>query len=413
MTINTAAHRAASRSRGPLPAAKIRMPRLLGRLSGALLLMALAAAPARADLFETQLVPLRQFGFSTIGRTQTAAEYLSFYATTTQILGSGAVVRTGLGWDPTNQNVPGFAEWSDKILEPALARGIVILPGIRTLDLNRGGYRMPTDAQWAEGLRAIVRMYGPNGLYKTGGTYNFRGKMTYVAPHPSFQGLKDFELWNEPNTQGDLGGAMTPLRVTQLLKIGSTVMREEAARLGFKVNVIGPAIGGINLDYLKKLKAADANLFKYIDTLSVHAYTRFAASQCNQGHDRCVKTFEDVRRYMDANGGAHVHMATTEGGVAGDRGTCIGPQVRTEEQQRDFMVDNLNWIRARPWLKVDFWITPKPVDTPGKYSYPCDSKRLDIPYWESKLGVLRPDMSLKPWAIKYRELVGFWKLQSF
>ena len=112
---------------------------------------------------------------------------------------------------------------------------------------------------------------------------------------------------------------------------------------------------------------------------------------------------------MDANGGAQVHIGTTEGGVAGDRSTCTGPQVRSEEEQMTYNFENLLWIRGRPWLKFDFWITPFPIDGDSSYSHPCDSKLVDIPYWEDKLGVVHSDYSMKLWGVRYRDSVISWK----
>jgi hypothetical protein len=370
------------------------------------------ATSAQAGLYKRDGLPLWHFGFSTAGQIQSAPEFIQFFNVTKQVLGPGAIVRTGLGWDPTNQNVPGFADWSATVLEPALARDIIILPGIRTLNLDSGGYRMPTDTQWTNGLRQIVKMYGPNGIYQKGGSYIINGRTVNVAAHPGFNGLVDYELWNEPNTQGNLGGAMTPARITQLLKVGSAAMREEAAKLGFKINVIGPAIGGIDLDYLTKLWNADNNLFNYIDTLTIHAYMRLPPSKCDSSGPtrlRCVETFEKIRNFIDSKGGTHVHLGTTEGGSAGDRGTCTGPQVLSEEKQRDHSVENLLWLRGRPWLKMDFWITSNPIDGTRKYGYACDSGIYDIPYWEDKLGVLRSDLSWKPWGLKLRDLVAVWR----
>lgn len=342
------------------------------------------------------------------------SDFIQFYNQGKNILGAGMVVRTGLGWDPTRQDVPGFASWSDRVLEPALARGVTVLPGIRTLNLDSGGepYRMPTDAQWTHGLRQIVRMYGPNGVYAKGGSYVINGRTVKVAAHPGFRGLTDYELWNEPNPKGNLNGAMTPARITHLLRIGSAAMRDEARKMGFAINIIGPAIGGIDVAYLEQLWKADNNLFNYIDTLSIHAYMRLPPSKCSPdslSRLRCVKTFVRIRQFMDSHGGSHVRIGTTEGGFSGDRDSCRGPQVLSESEQRTYSVAVLKFIRARPQLKFDFWITFTVVDGNAKYRYACDSTKYDIAYWEQKLGVYRSDLTLKPWGARYRQLVNEWR----
>ena len=353
--------------------------------------------------------PLQNFGFAPGGRANTRAEFEKHLNVTRSIFGVGGLFRTGLGWDPTRQNLPGFDQWSYEVLQPAIERGQIVLPSIRTIELGSGELRIPTDTQWAHGLREIVRMYGPNGIYQKGGSYVFKGRTVRVAPHPAFKGLTDFEIWNEPESKGDARGKMTPARMAKLLQVASTVMRDQARKQGFTINITGPGISGFHVGYLKLMKAADPKVLSYLDTLTIHAYTRNGANHCRAGELRCVKTLDMVRSFLNANGGAHLHLGVTEAGVAGDRGTCLGPQVRTEEQQRDYSTDNFNWIRSRPHLKMDFWITTFPFDRPAKYSHPCLSGRYDPHYWESKLGVFRADGSLKPWGAKWKQLVAQWR----
>ena len=372
----------------------------------------LFSGSAQAGLFQPDPVPLQQFGIASAGRIYLEEDIIRFYNLTKLVLGSKAIVRNGLVWDPTTQNNPDFARWSAKQLELARERDIIVLPVITTNNFSAGGYRMPTDAQWTYGLRQIVRMYGPGGVYQKGGTYVYSGRTVTVAPHPSFAGLTDIQIWNEPNAEGNLSGAMTPARIVQLTKIGSAAMREEANKLGFKLNVIGPPIALIDLDYLGKLLAVDSNYLSYADTQTFHAYSRFSPSQCDafgSSRKNCIKTFEEVRKYLNAHGGTNVHLGVTEAGTAGDRGTCTGPQVRSEELSATINAENLLWLRARPYLKMDFWISTFLIDSTKKYSYACDSGIYDIPYWESKLGLFRADLSMKPWGAKYRDLLNFWR----
>jgi hypothetical protein len=367
------------------------------------------AGAAHAGLQKPAYTPLQSFGFATGGRANTRAEYEQHLNVSKAIFGDGGLLRTGLGWDPTNQNVPGFVQWSYEVLEPALARNQIVVPSVRTLRLGSGELRIPTDAQWAYGLREVVRMYGPNGVYQKGGSYLFNGRLVNVAPHPTFAGLTDFEIWNEPESKGDASGMMTPAKMAGLMKIAGEVMRDQAAKQGFAINIMGPGISGFDIAYLKLMKAADPNVFSYFDTLTIHAYTRMGANLCRTGALRCVKTLDIVRSYLNTNGGAHLHLGVTEAGVAGDRASCLGPQVRSEELQRDYSMENFNWIRARPHLNMDFWITTFPIDRPATYSYSCTSTIVDPYYWESKLGVVRPDGSLKPWAIQWKQAVEEWK----
>jgi hypothetical protein len=368
--------------------------------------------PAQAgDLFQATAVPVNRFGLATVGQVKGAAANIQFVNLMRSVLGDGAIMRTGLVWDPTTSPGPNFNRWSADVLETARAGGVTVLPVITT-NYTASGYRMPTDAQWVLGLRGIVRMYGPNGIYKNGGSYVFNGKTIAVAPHPDFKGLYDYELWNEPNARGNLDGAMTPERVVQLVKLGSAAMREEAAKQGFDINILGPAIGSIDMAYLDSLWQIDNAYFSYINTQPFHTYFRFAPTECDPtkpSKARCVKTFDLVRSYLDSHGGSAVHLASTEAGTAGDRGLCLGPQVRSEQEQSTVNTANLLWLRGRPYLKFDFWISSFQVDTTLKYSYACDSKIYDIPYWESKLGLYRADLSMKPWATQWRDLVASWR----
>ncbi len=372
-------------------------------------LIVAAAQHAHAGVFMPPGTPLKNFGFAPGGRANTRAEYEKYLDITRTMFGAGGSLRTGLGWDPTNQNLPGFEQWSYEVLQPAIDRGLIIIPSVRTINQGTGELRIPTDAQWALGLREVVRMYGPNGVYQKGGSYVMNGRTVNVAPHPSFRGLTDFEIWNEPESKGDAHGTMTPAKMTNLLKIAASVMRDQAKKQGFTINLMGPGISGFDLPYLKQLKAADPAVFSYLNTLAIHAYTRNGINQCSAGDLRCVKTLDSIRTYLNASGGLNVHMAVTEAGVAGDKGTCLGPQVRTEEQQRDYTMDNFNWMRARTYLKMDLWITTFPFDRTARYSYACNSGMYDADYWESKLGVLRPDGTLKPLGVKWKQMIGTWR----
>jgi hypothetical protein len=377
----------------------------------ALLAAFLVLFPAASDAgtYMPAGTPLKNFGFAPGGRANTRAEYEKYLNITRTMFGAGGSLRTGLGWDPTNQNLPGFEQWSYEVLQPAIDRGLIVIPSVRTIDLGSGELRIPTDAQWANGLREIVRMYGPNGVYQKGGSYVINGRTVKVAPHLGFRGLTDFEIWNEPASKGDAGGRMTPAIMSRLLKIAATVMRDQAKKQGFTINIMGPGLSGFDLDYLKKMKAADPAVLSYMNTLSIHAYTRNGVNQCNAGELRCVKTLDPIRTYLNTNGGLNVHLAVTEAGVAGDRASCTGPQVRSEEQQRDYSTDNFMWMRARPYLKMDLWITTFPFDRVAKYSYTCGSTKTDPYYWESKLGVMRPDGTMKPWGLKWKYLVSQWR----
>jgi hypothetical protein len=252
-------------------------------------------------------------------------------------------------------------------------------------------------------------MYGPGGVFARGGTYTRNGRQISVAPHPGFAGLTDFELWNEPDSNGSINGFMTPPRVAHLIKLGSIAMRQEAARLGFRINIIGPGYGGIEVSDLAGLWQADNTIFQYLDTYSVHAYSRLNVETCRTTQARCIKNFQQLRDFLDSHGGSRVHLAATEGTYSGTTGTCLGPQVLTEQQQASYAEAALRWLHDRPQLDLDFWISYAPVDEPGSYNYNCDSGIYDNCFYKKKLGVVRPDLTLKPWGARLQYLVNRWR----
>jgi hypothetical protein len=373
------------------------------------LTLIIAPTASFAGLRKPAGTPLQQFGFATGPEVQTLTQVHRYYDVVKRVTGTGGIIRTGLTWDPTRHNVPDFRSWTATKLQPALAKGLVILPRISTN--GPGGFRIPTDAQWILGLRQIVRVLGPGGIYAKGGTYTRNGYTVSIPAHPGFAGLTDFELWNEPDSRGSVGGTMTPLRTAQLLKAGAIAMRDEASKLGFQINIIGPGFDGVEVADIDKLWRADNTIFKYIDTLTVHAYSRVSVLSCTPAYAivRCIRNFELVRAFLDSHGGAHVHLGTTEGGYAGATGTCNGPQVLSEQLQAQYTEEAFKWLRGRPGLDIDFWITYHAIDGTGKYSYGCDSGIYDLDFWEHRLGVVRADLSMKPMGYRMNSLISSWR----
>jgi hypothetical protein len=366
----------------------------------------LLIVPVNAGLRQPDGTPLHRFGFASGPEISTAAEWIKQAENLKRVVPYGGITRTGLSWYPNRTTTPDFITWGNEVLMPHVSRGLTVLPGIKTLGGNP--YLYPTDAQWTEGLRWIVRMYAPNGIWQKGGYYMVNGNRRNITAHPTFTGLTDFELWNEPNSKGNLGGKMTPAMIVHLLKIGSAAMREEAAKLGTTINIVGPAIGEINLDYLKAMHTADKNLFSYIDTVTFHDYMRENPDTCKAGSTRCVKTYALIRQFLDANGGAHVHIGTTEGGFAGSLDACRPPNVLTEALQSSYSEKVINWLRANPQLDFDFRVTYKLQDGSVKFVGTC-GKTWDPDYWISKLGVIRSDNTLKAWGSRLNQLNILWK----
>lgn len=350
-----------------------------------------ASSAASGGLYRPAGTVLNRWGFSTGPEPNSAADFNAFYTSVKSVVGAGAVVRTGLAWDPASQDHPNFDVWSTDTLAPAIAKGVRVLPNIHCP-------RLPTDPQWTNGLRAIVRMYGPGG--------------TYASTHAGFAGLTDFELWNEPNMMGDLGGTMTAAKADHLIKIGAAAIRAEASSMNFRPNVIGFAVGGIDVDYVTQLWKADHTIFASIDTLTVHAYSSSPVATCSTtgpARTHCIQSIQTVRDFLDGHGGSAVHLGTTEGGYAGSSDACRPPNVFTEQVQSQYSADAIRWLRARPALKIDFWMTYHAVDATARYSYACGSGQYDATYWKARLGVVHPDGTLKLWGTEFRDLINGWR----
>jgi hypothetical protein len=366
-----------------------------------------ASSVNAAGLKQPDNTPLKQFGFAMGPEMDTLAEVTTNYDIAQQIIGADAIIRTGLQWDPVLFNVPDFETWNTLKLVPALARNLRIMPRVSTM--SPGGYRIPTDTQWTEGLRSIIRMYGPNGNYQKGGTYVRNGRSITVDAHPDFGGMTDFELWNEPDSQGNVGGTMTPAIMARLIRTGSTALRQEALKMGFEVNVIGPGYDGMEVADIDGLWKADNTIFQYLHTLSIHGYSRLTVSKCKPTVGRCIKALDLIRNYLDTHGGAHLHLASTEGSYSGTQGTCLGPQVLSEETQAAYTEEALRWVRDRPYLKIDFWLTFHPVDDVGSYGFNCDSGIYDNDFYKRKLGVVRLDLTIKHYGATMKYLADLWR----
>src|SRR5947208_433156 len=100
------------RNNAPRPKEVVRKLGLMGVLTAACLLTPTAT---QAGLYQSDAVPLKQFGFST-GSKPTPSELLHILDITKRVLGDGAIIRTGLTWDPTKRSFPNFADWSATVL---------------------------------------------------------------------------------------------------------------------------------------------------------------------------------------------------------------------------------------------------------------------------------------------------------
>jgi hypothetical protein len=287
------------------------------------------APVTNAQAAGTASEPLHEFGYahgtvSDLSLTD-MRHYLDAIA---RVTGPGGIVRAPLHWDPLQASGPSWIRY-DTFLDEMRARHLVFLPEIHIS--HDGHYLLPTQAPgtwaaWQAGIRAIAQHYGPGGIY--------------ADSHPGFPGITRYEIWNEPNTptgnatpNHDGSVDMDPRIAAQIMQTGAEALRQQATADGWTPEVVGPAIGAIDLAYLGRLKAADPALLSYVDTLSVHVYMRLDPDTCPIGEVRCIRTLTPLRTWLDSNGGGNVKIAITEGGYSGSNDGTRPANVVTEALQ--------------------------------------------------------------------------------
>jgi chitodextrinase len=351
----------------------------------------------------TTAAPLHTFGYAHGTVSDLALTDMRHYLDAiAKITGPGGVVRAPIHWDPYQSSGPNWKRY-DLFLDELRARDLVFVPEIHTS--HDGHYVIPGQApggwaDWQADIRAIVAHYGPGGIY--------------ADAHPGFDGMTRYEIWNEPNTptgnatvNHDGSVDMDPQLSAEILRTGSEAVRQQAAVEGFTPEVIGPALGSIDLAYLNRMLGADPHLLSYVDTVSVHVYMRLDPNTCPIGEVRCIRTLLSLRSLIDANGGSAAGIAITEGGYSGSNDATRPNNVVTEALQASWGKGAIDWMRARPELKVNLYTPYNPLDKGVSYSGD------DYSYWHDHLGAVRAsDLAFKPWGLTYHNLVAQYSLQQ-
>jgi hypothetical protein len=325
--------------------------------------------------------------------------------TVASMVGNGGYIRAPLHWDPSQRTGPDFTRY-DAFAAQAWNKGLIWLPMIVT---NASGTPVtpqstpPGIAGWQAGVAAIVAHYGPGG--------------TFAQAHPGYPGLTAYEIWNEPNTA--TGNAnpgcptcqMDPATYDQILQTASSAIRGQASKMGFTPEVIGPALGAIDLNYLNSLYAADPSFLSYVDTFSVHLYMNSDPATCTTtvfptaGH--CVRTLATLRSWIDSHtpaGSPAPGIAITEGGYSGSGDSCRPPNVFSYTDQGNFMTTAYDWIRANPQLDVTL-ISPFQVIDNQTQTYTCGTGYAAL-YYQESLGAASPTGALRPGGTAYQALVA-------
>jgi hypothetical protein len=154
---------------------------------------------------------------------------------TMQRSGVGSV-RLAINWDVIQPHGRGPFDWSstDEIVGSAAAHGIEVLPFLvgTPLPLAPSSITLPirTARQrngWADFLRALASRYGPGGSF------------WQDHPYAEYQPIRDWQIWNEQNTQFFANPA-SPRAYDRLLQLSANALRSVDAKAGV---IIGGMLG--------------------------------------------------------------------------------------------------------------------------------------------------------------------------
>ena len=210
-----------------------------------------------------------------------------------------------------------------------------------------------------------------------------------------FPDVRDWQVWNEPNSEDFLEGA-DPRTYAGLL--GEAF--HAAHRVRGDVRIVFGGTSYQDVDWIERVYAAGAH--GHFDVMSTHAYQavgdeppELEAAEGDDGQYR-LRGVEAVRDLMVDNGDAAVSVWFTEFGWSAfdsredAEGTARGV---TEQQQADFAVRTLRLLSEDyPYVERAYW-----YNTRDRAS---GDERLD------SFGLLRRDLTRKPVAETLRDYLG-------
>ena len=176
-------------------------------------------------------------------------------------------------------------------------------------------------------------------------------------------------MWNEPNTP--TGNAnptcpscvMAPATAVTILRTGSARCAPRQREAGLTATWSAASSARSTCPTSSAEKKADPNLFSYMNTFSVHVYMHDDPDTCSTTDPRCIRTLGALRNFMNANGGASVHIGISEGGYSGSNDANRPTyKVVSLAQQASMGKAAIDWIRANPQLMVDFFTPYNPID---------------------------------------------------
>ena len=320
------------------------------------------------------------------------------------IVGDGGIVRTSIQWSTADAlktiQANDFARF-DQMLDRIRARKLRALPQIHTINSYipgcTGGAAPLTLVQWRDSVTAIINHYKPGGAYSQSVT------PAGAPDRANFPGILTYEIWNEPNSIGRGICGTTDYNTTGVdMPVERFVPVLEYAALGR--DAVGPidcgalpqtegpcaiklyaaALGRIDLAYIAAWKAFRPEVFTYMDGLTVHVYSKQHPITCAAGsptntawtdeQGACFQSLSSLRTWLDANGGAGVHLGLTEGVYSGSD-MCASsppdpvranhpepPNVQSLAIQASWGAAAIDWINSQPGLSFDFFIPFNPID---------------------------------------------------
>ncbi len=313
-----------------------------------------------------KLVPTGGFGLAT-DLASLSAEELDRRLTDMKATGA-TWVRFDLSWDAVQHQSSSSYNWSayDSLAKATAAHGFKVLmiidfvpswaaaPGCNSPQLCR-----PSDPA------AYARFAGE------------------AAGHFRPYGVRDWEIWNEPNISFRFAPSADPTLYAQMLKLSyRAIKRADPLAMVVTGGTSPSATDGSNyspLDFLKALYADGAK--GSFDALAAHPYT--APISPSQAHSTDAwGQLALIHDTMAAHGDGNKRIWATEFGAATNGPNSASNRV-TEDFQARIATEGLTLFRRQPWAGPMFW-----------YDYIDAGTTADTT--EHFYGLLRADGSHKP-----------------
>jgi hypothetical protein len=277
-------------------------------------------------------------------------------------------VRYDMSWDAVQSGGPTSYNWSDydRVAEAIAARNmrsLVIIDFTPSWARESGCYDS--------------KMCAP----KSASAYaSFAGQAVARYQH---YGIRDWEIWNEPNISFRYHPAANPTQYVAILKASYRAIKSaDPAAVVVTGGTAPSATDATNLmptDFIKALYAAGAS--GSFDAVAAHPYTYPNSPADNLPLDAWGQ-LESMRRTMVANGDANKQIWITEFGAPTNGPDQSGDHV-TEIQQSQILADALRIRRGYTWVGPFFW-----------YEYQDDGTSTATS--ENFYGIVRSDGSHKP-----------------